>query len=831
MNSWRNPFTGQRLRARFRWAALLMLLPLMGLAGVSGAGLVVSTSASAALDAAQQVSASVSGVDEDVQHFGLVALDVVIGRGTDDLSAMSASEKQVDSDFEALETAPGMTAAQSQALPGLTSQWNATAVNRAAIRAVGTSSGADPATASTLEDALDADVTSVTRRVLALETIGNAHVAGLRQERDAAVRTSAVAVVLALVLGLAIALLLSSRLARSVLRPLTALKQATARLAAGDLRHRVAAGGGDEIAELGEAFDNLADQLAGERDAVQSRERRLAALVENVGDGILVIDANRQIVFATPSFREYLDIDGVATARLANIVHPDDLEEVGEAWNRSVAGGDGFALDVEARLKHGDGSWHHVWARVTNRFGDAAVAGMVINVSDVSERHDYEQRLTFQAQHDSLTGLANRDLFTQRLEASAALDGHPRVNSVLCLDIDDFKRINDTLGHQAGDAFLVATSERLVASVRPSDTVARLGGDEFAILLDGNDAGEAMAATERLIRSVQRPLVLAGKDVAPRISVGIASTTAGAGLQTLLADADLAMYFAKRSGKARYHVFAPEMRSELLDRLQLGEDLRAAIESGGINVNYQPIVELETGSIVGAEALARWRHPTRGLVGPTVFIALAEELRVVERIDALVLREACTQGRKWADAGLPVMRMAVNLSGSNLARSDLVASVAAILEETGFSAANLELELTEGVVIAESDAVLATLDDLKALGLHLAIDDFGTGYSALSRLRVLPFDTLKVDKVFVDELASADPGTTLAESILDMARVLRLKVVAEGVETPLQADFLRRRGCDFAQGYLFSRAVEPSAFEALLAQGGVLPVAAMCAIA
>ena len=422
-------------------------------------------------------------------------------------------------------------------------------------------------------------------------------------------------------------------------------------------------------------------------------------------------------------------------------------------------------------LKHGDGSWHHVWARVTNRFGDAAVAGMVINVSDVSERHDYEQRLTFQAQHDSLTGLANRDLFTQRLEASAALDGHPRVNSVLCLDIDDFKRINDTLGHQAGDAFLVATSERLVASVRPSDTVARLGGDEFAILLDGNDAGEAMAATERLIRSVQRPLVLAGKDVAPRISVGIASTTAGAGLQTLLADADLAMYFAKRSGKARYHVFAPEMRSELLDRLQLGEDLRAAIESGGINVNYQPIVELETGSIVGAEALARWRHPTRGLVGPTVFIALAEELRVVERIDALVLREACTQGRKWADAGLPVMRMAVNLSGSNLARSDLVASVAAILEETGFSAANLELELTEGVVIAESDAVLATLDDLKALGLHLAIDDFGTGYSALSRLRVLPFDTLKVDKVFVDELASADPGTTLAESILDMARV------------------------------------------------------------
>jgi diguanylate cyclase (GGDEF)-like protein/PAS domain S-box-containing protein len=823
----RNPFMGRRLRARFRWAALLMLLPLMGLAGVSGAGLVVSTKASAALDTAQQVSASVSAVDEDVQHFGLVALDVVIGRGVDDLSAMNASEKQVDSDFEALETAPGLTAAQAQALPGLTSQWNGTAVDRAAIRSVGISAVVNPATASTLEDALDADVTSVTRRVLALETIGDAHVAGLRQQRDAAVRTSAIAVVLALMLGLAIALWLSSRLAQSVLRPLTALRQATARLAAGDLRHRVAAVGRDEIAELGQAFDNLADQLDTERDAVQSRERRLAALVENVGDGILVIDASREIVFATPSFREYLDIDGVATTRLTNIVHPDDLERIGEAWNRGVAGGDGFTFEVEARLKHGDGSWHHVWARVTNRFGDAAVAGMVINVSDVSERHDYEQQLTFQALHDSLTGLANRDLFTQRLEASATLAGHQRVNSVLCLDIDDFKRINETLGHQAGDAFLVAIAERLVASVRPSDTVARLGGDEYAILLDGKDAGEAMAATERLISSVQRPLVLDGKDVAPRVSIGIASATVGVGPQTLLADADLAMYFAKRAGKARFQVFAPEMRSELLDRLQLGEDLRAAIESGDINVNYQPIVELATGSIVGAEALARWRHPTRGWVGPMVFIALAEELNLVERIDALVLREACTQGRTWADAGLPVTRMAVNLSGSNLARSDLVASVAGILEETGFSAANLELELTEGVVIAESESVLATLKDLKSLGLHLAIDDFGTGYSALSRLRVLPFDTLKVDKVFVDELASADPGSTLAESILDMARVLRLKVVAEGVETPLQADFLRRRGCDFAQGYLFSRAVDASAFEALLAQGGMLPVAAV----
>jgi EAL domain-containing protein (putative c-di-GMP-specific phosphodiesterase class I) len=238
-----------------------------------------------------------------------------------------------------------------------------------------------------------------------------------------------------------------------------------------------------------------------------------------------------------------------------------------------------------------------------------------------------------------------------------------------------------------------------------------------------------------------------------------------------------------------------------------------------VYTNYQPIIDMQSGTIAGAETLARWHHPTRGWIGPAVFIALAEELNLVDRIDAFVLRQACTQGRAWADAGQPRLRIAVNLSGSNLTNPDLVANVAATLADSGFPAADLELELTEGVVIAESDGALATLDGLKALGLRLAIDDFGTGYSALSRLRELPFDTLKVDKIFVDELDSVHPGSTLAESILDMARVLGLKVVAEGVETSRQADFLRTHGCDFAQGYLFSRPVGVARFEALLQAG------------
>jgi diguanylate cyclase (GGDEF)-like protein/PAS domain S-box-containing protein len=567
----------------------------------------------------------------------------------------------------------------------------------------------------------------------------------------------------------------------------------------------------------------MAGQLEEQRDAVRARERRLAALVENASDGIVVIGAAGELIFATPSFREYVESDGVAVAQLTDIVHPDDSERVGAAWQRAMRGSEGSTLEVEARLKHRDGTWRHVWAKLTNRFGDAAVAGMVLNISDVSERHEYEQQLTFQALHDALTGLANRELFRQRLERSASTTEDGRVNSVLYLDFDDFKTINDTQGHQVGDQFLVAMAERLVAAVRPEDTVARLGGDEYAVLLEGTDTRAAVTATERVLNALQRPLRLEGREVAPRASVGIASAAPGTvSPETLIADADLAMYFAKRQGKAQYQVFSPAMRTDLLDRLQLGEELRAAIEAGGIEVHYQPIVDMESASIVGAEALARWNHPTRGWVGPAVFIPLAEELNLADRIDAFVLRAACTQGRAWVDAGLPLLRMAVNLSGSNLDNPDLVATVARTLQETGFSPANLELELTEGVAIAESEGVQTTLEDLKALGLHLAIDDFGTGYSALSRLRRLPFDTLKVDKVFVDELAAVNPGSTLAESILDMARVLGLRVVAEGVETSSQADYLQRRGCDFAQGYLFSRAIEPSAFESLLVDGGSL---------
>ena len=480
----------------------------------------------------------------------------------------------------------------------------------------------------------------------------------------------------------------------------------------------------------------------------------------------------------------------------------------------------GTSAESPGRTRHWLDSWYPV--RI-----DDEIVGIGIVVVDVTERfeaetaqmeltQEFEQKLTHQSLHDALTGLPNRDLLRHRMGRAAANAGHDK-HSILFLDCDDFKRVNDTFGHAAGDRYLIEVSERFVASVRPEDTVARLGGDEFAILLEGTGIEGATIAAKRILGALSPPILIEGRAVHPSASIGLASGKLDASHpETLLADADLAMYFAKRAGKGEYRVFAEQMRTQTVDRLELGEDLRQAVESASLQVEYQPIIDLLTGRIVGVEALARWDHASRGWVGPDTFIPIAEELGLVERIDQWVLREACTAGRSWIEDGLHEFKMAVNLSGRDLEQPDLVEQIARILHETAFPAGQLGLELTEGVAINESSGAQQTLEALKSLGVHLAIDDFGTGYSALSRLRNLPFDRLKVDKAFVDDIDRVEQGSRLVDTILEMAHVLGLEVVAEGVETATQVDYLRERGCQFGQGFLFGKPMGRAAMTTLL---------------
>jgi len=343
----------------------------------------------------------------------------------------------------------------------------------------------------------------------------------------------------------------------------------------------------------------LVRMLREQQEAVRRRERRFAALVEHANDGIVVVDASTAITFVTPAFREEFALDG--TPNLNELIHADDQEQTLKAWRRVLSGGPGTVSEIETRLHRRDGQWRHVWTKLTNRLDDPAVDGVVLNVTDVSERHEFESKLTYQALHDSLTGLPNRELLRRRMEHAMGKSA-AATHTVVYLDCDDFKRINDTFGHAAGDRFLTEVGVRLTGCVRPEDTVARVGGDEFAMLLEHTDAAAALVVTERIIGALRVPVVIEGTELLSSASIGVASGhLSPAHPETLIADADLAMYFAKRAGKGGYCVFADRMRSELVDRLSLGEDLRKAIDSDKLTVAYQPIIELRTGIIVGAE--------------------------------------------------------------------------------------------------------------------------------------------------------------------------------------------------------------------------------------
>ena len=442
-------------------------------------------------------------------------------------------------------------------------------------------------------------------------------------------------------------------------------------------------------------------------------------------------------------------------------------------------------------------------------------------ITDVTERNRLQRALREGALRDPLTGRANRALFTERL-AHALAQSHRRsaVTATLFVDVDHFTTVNDSVGYTVGDAVLQAIAARLALTLRPGDTVARLSADEFAVLLeDVGDVNRAADVAERLHDAFAVPLEFRGGSLTVGLSIGVAvSTNSGPGAAEMLRDAKLAMEAAKDAGRGRVELFSPLMLASVTDRLSLDQDLRHAVERGELRVFYQPLVSMQSGAIVGSEALVRWQHPTRGLVPPDSFIPLAEETGVISAIDTWVLRTACAQAAIWCKAGHPDFFMAVNVSGRELGRSDLVDRIEAVLFESGLPPNRLEVEITESTAVAQPVEALEELHQLRRAGISIAIDDFGTGYSSLSKLATFPADRLKIDRSFLSGIKRETDEAPLVSATIALAHQLGMKVTAEGVETRAQLAFLRRQGCDLLQGYIFSRPVPAEQFEELLAQ-------------
>jgi diguanylate cyclase (GGDEF)-like protein len=450
-------------------------------------------------------------------------------------------------------------------------------------------------------------------------------------------------------------------------------------------------------------------------------------------------------------------------------------------------------------------------------------------VRDITERKQSESYIHHLARHDGLTGLPNRHVFVDAVgDAIMRTRRDGKVLAVLYLDLDHFKDINDTLGHPVGDLVLKEVAARLLAEARATDTVARFGGDEFAILQAGlADAGDAAAFAERILASLSAPFFLDGNEIRTGTSVGIALYDAANGdVEKLLTQADVALYRAKAEGRGTFRYFTESMDVEVHTRVRLGTELRHALAAGQLFLVYQPQVEVSSGRIVGVEALLRWQHPERGLISPSEFIPIAEKTGLIVAVGQWVLREACRQARSWLDAGIAPTLMAVNLSGLQFkSPHELESRIAQVLAESGVAPQNLELELTESMLMDASQEHNDVLLRLRASGLRLAIDDFGTGYSSLDYLRRFPVDRIKIAQNFIAEMTSNNGDAAIVKAALSLARELHLPAIVEGVETAEQLALLRAWGCLEVQGYYFARPMLPDAIAQLLRVGVIVPAA------
>ena len=550
---------------------------------------------------------------------------------------------------------------------------------------------------------------------------------------------------------------------------------------------------------------------AAEDQALRHSEERFRSLVGNASDVIMILDADGVVRYQSPAAERVwgYPTDGLVGSSIGDLLHPGD---VGAALNLVVRALDTPTANVssELRLRRADDSWRELEVIANNLLGDPSVQGIVATFHDITERKSFERQLTDLAFHDTLTRLPNRAMFMDQLErALARAQRSGDILAVVFVDLDDFKIVNDSLGHEIGDRLLVAVAERLRGGVRHGDLVARLGGDELTILLEPvRDQDEATRLVERLVEAVQAPLVLGGREIRQGVSMGLVLSPAGqmAG-ETLLHRADLAMYAAKTAGKRQYAVYDAEMQDSAGERLALEEDLRLAVERQELVLHYQPIVALGTGEIVEVEALVRWQSATRGLVAPDGFIPLAEETGLIVSIGRWILDEACRQAQDWQRSrpGASSVTLSVNISARQLLHPSFLPDLARVLKQYQIDPQTLMLEITESVMMADTERVIGQLAEIRRLGVRLAIDDFGTGFSSLSHVQRFPIDRLKIDRSFVAGLGTVRNDTAIVRSVTALAMSLGLSVTAEGIETAEQVRHLQAIGCEYGQGYLFAR--------------------------
>src|SRR3989338_1197873 len=599
--------------------------------------------------------------------------------------------------------------------------------------------------------------------------------------------------------------------------PIRELVVGTERIARGDLTFRIKTKSRDEIGQLTASFNKMTEDL---QKTTVSKDY-VDNIIESMADTLIVATpkaAIQSVNRATCDLLGYRE-DELIGKPITVIFGKDGQQPKETRFDDLVE--KGSIRSVETNYLTRDGrKIPMLFSGVVMRGDDGEVQGIVCVAKDITERKRTEEAIQQMAYYDSLTDLPNRKLFNDRLTLELA---HARRNkqmlAVLFLDMDRFKDVNDTLGHTVGDQLLKTIATGLENCVREDDTVSRLGGDEVPALLPGIKCAEdAVKIAHKILKSVKQPMTLAGHQICTATSIGIALYPEyGEDAETLLKHADIAMYHAKEQGRDNCQLYTPELRARASKRLTLENGLRSALERKEFIVHYQPQVNVGTGQIIGTEALVRWQHCERGLVYPGEFVSLAEDVGLILPIGEWVLHTACVQNKIWKDAGLPSIRVSVNLSARQFQQEDMVEKILHALKETGLEPHLLELEITEGTAMRNVETTVAKLNSLKRLGVQIAIDDLGTGYSSLSYLKKFPIDSLKIDRSFVGEVTTDPNDGAIVTAIIAMAKGLNLRVVAEGVETEEQLAFLKERQCDEAQGYLFGKPAPAEEFKNILA--------------